>query len=346
MEVKKLIYLFIGAITLITSCSTDLSVIGDYKETMIIYGLLDQSQPKQYIKINKAFLGEGSALAYAQVKDSTQYAHSLNVTLNYKKNGTTLNSYTLTADNTISKLPGTFYGPDQQYAIYSIATPASMVNYTEGEFQLVVKNSETGTTASASTPLVSDALFTSPAAGVPYFSFILSGNNEYNYPLRWTTGKNAKIYQVTVRFNYIDSTTTGNVTKQLDWIFPEQKTVGLSGNEFLKGDFQGQSFLRFIGTQLDTYPGLIARKALPVDIILSAGADALSTYIEVNKPSTSIVQEKPEYTNITNGLGVFSARYNKTPLTKPLGGTTIDSLACGQYTKHLKFLNNLGTTCP
>lgn len=343
---KKLVYLFIAVIIVSAGCSTDLSVIGDYKETMVVYGLLDQSQPKQYIKVNKAFLGEGSALGYAQVKDSTQYAHSLNVTLNYIKNGTTLNSYTLTADNTISKLPGTFYGPDQQYAIYSIATPVSMTNYTDGEFQLLVKNSETGTTASASTPLVSDAIFTSPAAGVPFFSFILSSNEEYNYPLRWTTGKNAKVYQVTVRLNYTDSTTTGSINKQLDWIFPEQKTVGLSGNEFLRGDFQGQSFLRFIGTQLTDYPGLVSRKALPVDIILSAGADALNTFVEVNKPSTGIVQERPEYTNITNGLGVFSARYNKAPVTKPLAAVTIDSLACGQYTRHLKFLNTLGITCP
>jgi hypothetical protein len=33
--------------------------------------------------------------------------------------------------------------------------------------------------------------------------------------------------------------------------------------------------------------------------------------MEVNEPTNSIVQEKPDYTNITNGLGIFSSRYRK-----------------------------------
>jgi hypothetical protein len=31
--------------------------------------------------------------------------------------------------------------------------------------------------------------------------------------------------------------------------------------------------------------------------------------MQVYEPSTSIVQEKPPYTNIENGIGIFSARY-------------------------------------
>ena len=33
--------------------------------------------------------------------------------------------------------------------------------------------------------------------------------------------------------------------------------------------------------------------------------------MEVNDASSSIVQERPEYTNIENGIGIFSSRYNK-----------------------------------
>jgi len=54
--VNKFIFSAITAGTLLLSaCSTDLDVIGDYKETMIVYGLLDQAQDTQYVKINKAF---------------------------------------------------------------------------------------------------------------------------------------------------------------------------------------------------------------------------------------------------------------------------------------------------
>ncbi len=132
---KKINYLAITLLVVISACSTDLSVIGEYKETMVIYGLLDQSQPKQYIKINKAFLGEGSALAYAQIKDSAQYVNSLNVVLKRIKNGVELSSYTLSPDNTISKAPGTFYAPDQQNAIYSLTTPSGTLN-PDSDYQL------------------------------------------------------------------------------------------------------------------------------------------------------------------------------------------------------------------
>ncbi|MFY9310534.1 MAG: hypothetical protein WAQ28_15930 [Bacteroidia bacterium] len=342
--VKKVSLIALAALVLFSACSTDLSVIGDYKETMVIYGLLDQSQSKQYIKINKAFLGEGSALAYAQVKDSTQYVNALTVTLKRIKNGVELSSYSLTPDNTIPKNPGTFYAPDQQNAIYSFSTPSGTLN-TDSEYELTVKNSETGITASAKTILITDATYTAPVSTTPFFNFILAQNNDYTYPVRWQTGKNARLYQLIIRFNYIDSTTTGNVTQKLDWVFPAQKTTGLSGGETMKNDFLGQGFLQFVGNQLDDYTGLVSRTPLNVDLLLIAGGDDLSTFIDVNKPSTSIVQEKPEYTNISNGLGIFSSRYSKAPFSKPLGKTSRDSLACGQYTQHLKFLDYLGNVC-
>ncbi len=335
--------LFILA-TLLSACSTDLSVIGDYKETMVIYGLLDQGQTKQYIKINKAFLGEGNAMQYAQIKDSSQYANALNVTIKRIRNGNVMNTYTLNPDNTIPKNPGTFYGPDQENAIYSFDTPLGTLDV-DSEYELTVKNNQSGTTASGSTILINDATITSPSPNAPSFTFVSAGNDNFEYPIRWQTGVNAREYQLTLRLNYIDSTTSGNVTQKLDWIFPQQKTEKLTGGESMKNDILGVGFLKFVGNQLGTYSGLIARRAINAQLLLVAASDDLETFIEVNKPSTSIVQERPEYTNITNGLGIFASRYNTAPITKPLGTTTWDSLACGRYTVQLKFLNHSGLIC-
>jgi hypothetical protein len=33
--------------------------------------------------------------------------------------------------------------------------------------------------------------------------------------------------------------------------------------------------------------------------------------MKVNGPSTSLVQDRPEFTNIENGIGLFSSRYLK-----------------------------------
>ena len=55
------------------ACETDFEVNASWKEVTVVYGLLDQSQQQQYIKINKAYLGEGDALQMASVADSSNY---------------------------------------------------------------------------------------------------------------------------------------------------------------------------------------------------------------------------------------------------------------------------------
>jgi hypothetical protein len=346
MKVKKnLLYLFAATITLFSACSTDLDVNGEWKETMVVYGLLDQAQPKQYIKINKAFLGEGNALEYAQIKDSVQYVNSLVVKLKRVSDGT---EYTLSPDATKPKDAGTFFSTDQANAIYSAAVPI----VTTSQYQLIIRNSETGEEVTSQTPIVNDFTYSKPPASSTSFYFIVPSSDNYRFYVEWSSAKNARLYQMVVRFNYIDSTVTGNDTTYLDWIFPVKKTNGLSGGELLSYDFRGHDYLQYIGNKLCnscTQPtDLIARRALKTELLMYSAADDLSTFIDVNKPSTGIIQTKPEFTNINNGLGIFSARYSKAPYSRVLEKNTLDSLACGRYTKRLKFLNfaNALPACP
>ena len=42
-----------------------------------------------------------------------------------------------------------------------------------------------------------------------------------------------------------------------------------------------------------------------LDVTLMAAGQNLSTYILLNQNSNSIVEDRPEYSNIDNGIGVF-----------------------------------------
>lgn len=343
---KRLIFCSILATTLLFSaCSTDLDVIGDYKETMVIYGLLDQAQDTQYVKINKAFLGAGDAFTYAQIKDSVQFVNALNVVITRIKNGAVIGSVTLSPTNK-PKDTGIFYSPDQANAIYSFSSAANpgFLN-TDSKYELTATNSETGTVATATTSLISDISgFTNPVASGTTFSFVATGTVAIpNYPFNilWTSAKDARLYQVILRLHYTDSTATGgNDSLTLDYTLPVIKTDNINGGLNLAIYMKGRDFIKYIGNTLTDYPGLIRRKAGKVDLLLVAGSDELSNFMDVNTPSTGIIQERPEYSNITNGLGLFSARLNRTPVSRPMDGTTIDTLACGQFTKNLKFLNS------
>jgi hypothetical protein len=47
---------------------------------------------------------------------------------------------------------------------------------------------------------------------------------------------------------------------------------------------------------------------MPLKFRYVVGGDQFNTYLEVAAPSTSILETKPEYTNIINGVGLFSSR--------------------------------------
>src|ERR1044072_3856815 len=70
---QKSIWISALAAVLFNSCSTDIDLLENYKPITVVYGLLDVHDNVQYIKINKAFLGEGNALVMAQQSDSINY---------------------------------------------------------------------------------------------------------------------------------------------------------------------------------------------------------------------------------------------------------------------------------
>lgn len=343
---KRIIFSsFLAGTLLLSACSTDLDVIGDYKETMVVYGLLDQAQDTQYIKINKAFLGAGNAFEYAQIQDSVQFVNALSVELKRFKNGVYMPPTIPLIPTNKPKDPGVFYSANQANAIYSFSQ-ADYPLFTDSEYQLTITNNDNGNVVTAKTSLITDISgFVTPTPVGTTFSFVIIGTYP-NYPfnVKWTSAKNARLYQVILRLNYRDYLVSGDsADKSVEYALPVKKMEDLNGGDDVLQEMAGRSFYQYIGNTLTDYSGLQKRKAMNVDLLLIAGGDDLSTFMDVNEPSTGIIQERPEYTNITNGLGLFSARLNRAPVTRLLDNTSWDSLACGQFTKHLRFVNAVGT---
>lgn len=342
---RTIIYVILCCALFISACSTDLNVIGDYKETLIVYGLLDQGQDTQYVKINKAFLGAGNAYEYAMMKDSAQFKNALDVKIKCVNSGI---SYVLTPANYIPKDPGLFYSTEQTNVIYKLVTDGSVGHPKldpNSLYELIVTDGETGVSVSSKTLVLPDiTAFSKPAPSLTSFSFVITGYYpNYKFKVEWLSAKNAREYQVIIRLNYSDSTiTNGNIPQVLDYQLPESRTAGLSGGESFLKEFNASDFYKFIGSSLADYSGLLGRKAGKVDVLLVSAADDLVTFIDVNKPSTGIIQERPEFTNIVGGLGIFSSRYNRPPFSRPLDNTSLDSLSGGQYTCKLRFSDHFG----
>jgi hypothetical protein len=81
----------------------------------------------------------------------------------------------------------------------------------------------------------------------------------------------------------------------------------------MQSTIEGSKFFNFISSSLsnDTTSNLV-RYFVDLDLVMTVGTENLNTYIKVNEPITGITQQRPQFTNINNGIGIFSSRYTYT----------------------------------
>lgn len=325
---KKLGLLF-AVVLLINSCKTDIDVLADWKETAVVYGLLNQNDTAHYIRVNKAFLGEGNAIEMAGVFDSINYPAYLKVKIERWKNGNMVSSDTLERDLSVVKESGLFSSPGQ------VLFKLKKTIYDDSEYRLHVLNSKSNYYLTSKTSLVGDFVIDKPTPSTPSVSFT---NPTVPYKVIWKTSDNGRLYDFVLRFNYIeeDLVTTIQTPKYVDIYFGTQKSRTLNGGETMEVSFLGEFFYKSLTNYIK--PDAAVKRIIgKLDFIFSVAADDFSTYMEVNQPSTGIVQEKPEYTNVENGFGIFSARYNKSVANIALNDPSKDSLRYGIFTKNLGF---------
>ena len=73
LKLSLVTLIIISTATIFTSCETDIDVTAEWKDITVAYGILNQNDTAHYLKINKAFLGDGNSLVYAQNADSSSY---------------------------------------------------------------------------------------------------------------------------------------------------------------------------------------------------------------------------------------------------------------------------------
>ena len=322
---------------LVSMCSTEIDLLEDWKETSVVHGLLDQTQPKQYIRIQKAFLGPDNAFAMAQQYDSINYVNALDVKIEQILNGNVINVFTLTPDTFYNKQSGDFYSPMQ--VIYSFDTPSGLAD--NCEYHLIVNNSQTGNTAQSTTTLVEDFLISAPQG--PSVSFI-KPNVSTKVEVKWGGAPSARMYELAMYFHYFE-TDLNNVTTSKTtppWIIGGILTSSVTANSVQSIKFDPDGFYRFVAAQVPNDDNVIKRQSGHVEFVVYACGDGLRQFMEINGPSSGLAQEKPIFTNIENGQGIFSARTTavKTPLT--LTPQSLDSISYGRFTCPLKFEDRNG----
>lgn len=338
--IKKLTFVvaLLAVVFLENSCKNDFNVLAPYKDTTIVYCLLDPADTIQYVRIHKAYLGEGDAYVMAQVADSFYYKDVLKVTLQRWKNNVLISTINLVRDSSnIVKDTGTFANtPNILYHTIDNDTIFNDYNLNNGDhsiYKLRIENLETGKVVTSETPVVSKMYVTNPSA-----TALVDFTND-PYVIEYYSCYFGKVYDVLVRFHYSEAAVSNPfnfVEKTLDWRVGEKISTNLNSSYKITMNIGKNDFFIYVQGNLTADPNII-RIAGKCDLIFTAGADDFYTYYRVNGFPSGLSQNLPNYTNITGGLGIFSSRYIYNSPGHDLDGNTKAELANGPYTKDLGF---------
>ncbi len=292
------------------SCSTKLDINAPYKTTAVVYGLLDINQPRQYIRIMKTFQnGNGNAYDYAKITDSL-YFKNITVKLINVVNGSEI---ILKKDNSIPMKPGTF-ASDSNFIYY---TDVPLDKYSA--YNLLITDNDTKETFQNESPvsLVDSISWKNPSRSLllPFEvkSKTLNGQDQY-YPVSWKSAAYAYACDLMARIHYTDYMLNAqgqiidSVQQVLDWsIEPYIPTPNRSGGDVLSKNIMQNDFFNFLLANIPVKSN-VKRRAYSLDFRVSSSSEELSTYVLLNAPSFGVVQKNVTYTNIRNGLGIFSSR--------------------------------------
>jgi len=344
---KIYLLLAICSLFITTSCTTDFDINAEYKDITIVYCLLNQKDSIHYARINKAFLGEENALIMAEDPANTLYPYQdLEVKMEEYLNGNLNQTFFLDTVILENKEPGIFANPS--HVLYAFAAQLNE----NAVYKLKIQNVKTGKLVEAETKIVADFRYEKPYVPpvppppqiykIPPLSFI--GTSPIT--LEWLSGKNGIRYQANMFYYYLDMSPTDTIVRKIEWKLGTFKAGDLNGNEKMRTDINKESFYVKLKDNIPYNPD-VRRRSLYLDFVIYVAGNEFNTYMEVNEPSTNLIQEKPEYTNISNGIGIFCSRYVKDvlsatdprPIRFQLNPQSLTELKTGTHTSHLGFID-------
>ncbi|MGB1004474.1 MAG: hypothetical protein ACPGVC_09600 [Salibacteraceae bacterium] len=345
------------------SCKNEVDIFAPESDVTLIYGLLDASDKVHQIKINRVFQGTDGVDGLAQDPTVSEYENieAKLVELSYDGFGNvdTTNIWPFEESTITNKDSGYFYYPDQK--IYQLEE-----NLDSNKNYMVMVDKLNGSPIVKSTTellqvhgdiVIRPIGLQFPGAGLGLCD--KDGPIE-KITLELNTPVNAKVMDVYLDFSYQDEYPNNVMGDTITLSFYVGQGIVTSvgtevgKTETIRMELNPTAFYEFIAARVPVVePGdnivqrIPVNAALdgPVDFRFISGGTELNTYIEVSSPSTSLLETKPDYTNIENGIGLWSTRSfdNKWAF---LSSFSIDYLVNGEITAGRKFCHYTSNTDP
>jgi hypothetical protein len=293
------------------SCNVDFDPNTEWKETTIVYSLLDQDDDTTFVRVEKAFLGKGNYIEFAEVRDSIYYKEEdIDVKMyeayTWDENfNTPSDTFQFIYTTAYQKQEGEF--SNEESPIYYCVTRGRIRQ--NRLYKLVVTNLKTGNIVSSTTSPLATFNILKPESN----NFVFNGTkNNLKMDIEWNNKNNnsygamPKLFQPMIRFYYMEN----NVEKFIDVSFGKvvnQYSAGTSHK--MTYTLTMQSLLNALKTKLDNnQPKQWTNRTNPLELTIAACDIAMYDYMNINRADENMLTERPFYTNIDNGVGLFASR--------------------------------------
>jgi hypothetical protein len=322
-------------------CSTEVDLTAPYDSLPVVYGLLEVDADTQWVKINRTWLGDGNQLVAAQIPDSSEYPEgsvmAKIVELIPSESGEIVGNELATGvewvlQDTVlenKSTDGIFFGPSQRVYYASMSERALREDRWYRLEALLPDGSElkaTTTMVQSSAGSIERPPPNLSSYQMGFASVNPDGSATYpSFPFRWTSAPGASRYAASLKVNFQERYYADDELTLLDSV--RDRTISLSlgtrqlnnpnNTQTLEESFSGERFYSELATRLEVNPRI--RRVLgyydgdtqierALDFELQVANQDLAIYLDVNESTNSIVQERPLWTNVQGGIGLWASR--------------------------------------
>ena len=323
------------SVLLVPSCTTEVELEAEWENIPVIYGFLSIQDTAHYLRVQKVFLEPGgNALEIAQITDSIYYQDVLVELTNQRSGQTVVMQRVDGADEGLPKEEGVF--ANEPNVLYKVA--ASDFDLQGGDqVEVSVSRGEEREPAVAQTVMLNKI---DTSGSVSPGSRITRWDYDRNQNVTWRPGPRAAVFDIRFLINYRESSAddpTNFIEQDLEW----QVVSGLQRDPDAprqRFPVSGQAFYQFLGTNIPAADGKI-RILDEIEIFIQGGGREIQELIDLGQANAGITsaQSIPVYTNVDNGLGVFTSVYELHRRGIKLSQSAADSLRNGIFTRQLGF---------
>src|SRR5687768_2088220 len=323
----KWIFAPLAFIVLFSSCDNELVVTEQWKDIPVVWGLLSKSDTAHYIRVEKAFLDPTtSALNIARIPDSLYYD---NATVSLKRVNT---GQIFPLERVIGELEG--YPRDSglfaETPNYLYKIKANVINLVVGEsYEFILDRGDGKPLVTAET-----IILPKPVLRVPSPGSLLAFKRNQDFKFMWNPIPDAGIFEIEIVFHYGErKPATGNqfFPKEFEWTVVRNLTT----NDW---QIDGVDFYNAVKSNIEV-DFEATRRYDSLDINIWAGGKELLDYITILNANTGHTStgDIPQFTNLSEGVGIFSSRNVSYNTGFQLTNQTLDSLKNSVITEDLNF---------